>query len=111
MTIENDIDSILKGIEVAKQEAMKPLRELRDKYTEEGSDYEEAKKFVRKIANSEDTLGRYDVKNLITSVAITHKIHCEIGDHGNGEFIILDQYGASSYGASIGTWISSSESC
>ena len=46
MTIENDIDSILKGIEVAKQEAMKPLRELRDKYTENGSDYEEAKKSV-----------------------------------------------------------------
>ena len=91
MTIENDIDSILKGIEVAKQEAMKPLRELRDKYTENGSDYEEAKKFVRKIANSEDTLGRYDVKNLITSVALAHKIYCDIGDYGNGEFLVLSE--------------------
>ena len=111
MTIENDIDFILEGIETAKQEAMKPLRELRDKYTEEGSDYEEAKKFVHKIANSEDTLGRYDVKNLITSVAIAHRIYCEVGDYGNGEFLVLEQYGASNYGVSIGDWISSSESC
>lgn len=109
MTIENDIDFILEGIEVAKQEAMKPLRELRDKYTEEGSDYEEAKKFVRKIANSEDTLGRYDVKNLITSVAIAHKIHCEVGEYGNGEFIVLNN--PDWYGCELGDWVSSSEGC
>ena len=109
MTIENDIDFILEGIEVAKQEAMKPLRELRDKYTEEGSDYEEAKKFVRKIANSEDTLGRYDVKNLVTSVAITHKIYCEIGEYGNGEFLVLSEDDWPYH--SIGDWVSSSEDC
>lgn len=109
MTIENDIDSILKGIETAKQEAMKPLRELRDKYTENGSDYEEANKFVRKIANSENTLGRDDVKNLITSVALTHKIYCEIGDYGNGEFLVLSEDDWSYH--SVGDWISSSESC
>ena len=109
MTIENDIDSILKGIEVAKQEAMKPLRELRDKYTENGSDYEEAKKFVRKIANSEDTLGRYDVKNLITSVALAHKIYCDISGYGNGEFLVLSEDDWSYH--SVGDWVSSSEDC
>lgn len=109
MTIENDINLILEGIEVAKQEAMKPLRELRDKYTQEGSDHEEAKKFVRKIASSEGTLGRYDVKNLITSVAIAHKIYCEIGEYGNGEFIVLDNQDW--YGCELGDWVSSSEGC
>lgn len=109
MTIENDIDSILKGIEVAKQEAMKPLRELRDKYTEEGSGYGEAKKFVHKIANSGNTLGRDDVKDLITSVAITHKIYCEVGDYGNGEFLVLSDDNWSYH--SVGDWVSSSEGC
>lgn len=109
MTIESDINTILTRIETAKQEVVKPLRELRDKYTEEGSDRKEAEKFVRKILNSENILGREDVKNLITSVALAHTIHVSVGDYGNGEELYLcDSYWSDH---KRGDWVSSSEGC
>lgn len=109
--IKQQIDFALEEIIIAKQRALAPLELLCESLSDPMSNFETAKAFVKEVCRNEDTIGRQDTKNLVTPVAIAHKIYCEVGDYGNGEFIVLDQYGVSNYGVAIGDWVSSSESC
>lgn len=111
MDIKEEIRQILASVIAAKQQALAPLSKMCDDLSAEGSDYDTAKVFVQEVARNEDTLGRGDAKELISPVAVKHKIWVDLGYYGNGEFVIVDEDGASDYGVEIGGWVSSSESC
>lgn len=107
--IQEQVRLHLSSLIAAKQQALKPLKVLRDSLSSPDSDLETAKAFVREVCRNEDTIGRQDTKDLVTPVALTHKIECNVGDYGNGEFLILEN--DNWYRGEVGDWISSSESC
>lgn len=108
-----EIKDVIKGvnaeIQVAKGVALSKLQPLADKFAMEGSDEKEAEVFVRALANLADEIGRDEVKDIITPVALKHQIYVGIGDYGNGESLLLEDQDW--YDGKAGDWVSSSENC
>lgn len=103
------VNEILATLQEFKWEVVKALTQISREYEKLGSSYNDARAFVSTIVAAEDLLGRDTTKDLITEVALTHKLHVSVGSYGNGESLQLEDYRWS--GRSAGDWVSSSENC
>lgn len=107
--IKELINTVNQNIQVAKMIALSDLQPLADKLSTDDANAADAEVFVKTLAELADDIGRDEVKDIITPIAIKHQVYAYIGDYGNGESLLLEDHDW--YDGKAGDWVSSSENC